>query len=174
MDFQMNEVDITKFENFNSFKERFLSFFPENSFKEGQENNCWEWQGKKRNPKKRFTYGTISWGQGSHYLAHRMAYSIFNGVIKNGLQVLHKCHNTLCVNPAHLVLGNHSDNMTDMLMAERSPNIKLNEEAVKVIKWMLKYEYKKGLCKKLAFFYGVSRSTITSIKKNHHWAWVKV
>jgi hypothetical protein len=44
--------------------------------------------------------------------AHRVSWMIANGDA-NGLGVLHRCDTPACVNPRHLFLGNHSDNMKD-------------------------------------------------------------
>lgn len=74
--------------------------------------DCWLWTGRK-------TYG----GYGSTNLrcrnpvpvmAHRVAWTIASGrVIPRGLCVLHECDNPPCVNPAHLKLGSHQENMHD-------------------------------------------------------------
>ena len=81
-----------------------------NKVKVGSPDECWEWQGSKKGA-----------GYGSFYVnkeekaqrSHRVCWSFFNGPIPNDLHVLHNCHNPLCVNPAHLYLGTHQDNMRD-------------------------------------------------------------
>ena len=52
--------------------------------------------------------------------AHRAAYLAYVGHIPRGLFVLHRCDVKSCVNPEHLFLGTHQDNMTDMANKHRS------------------------------------------------------
>lgn len=45
---------------------------------------------------------------------HRAAWIVTHGPIPDGLQVLHRCDNPPCCNPAHLFLGTQLDNVSDM------------------------------------------------------------
>lgn len=163
------QVDIRTFKFFPQFKRKFLSLFPVNAFKENQKNVCWLWPGYLENT----GYGRITYG-GKRYGVHQMSYLIFHGPIPNGQLVRHTCDNKACVNPRHLILGNHYTNILDMLKRDPHNCIKLNEECVKVIKWMLKYKYKHGLVKKLADLHQVHISTISDIKRKKTWSWVNI
>jgi len=47
-------------------------------------------------------YGHFNGQDGSHLLAHRIAYQLANGPIPEGLTIDHLCRNRACCNPAHL------------------------------------------------------------------------
>ena len=162
------QIDIRNFKSFPSFKARFLSYFPENYQDESMVNFCWNWQGSCRG-----NYGVTCYGQ-KMYSASRMSYITFNGPVQADQLVRHTCDNPRCVNPRHLLLGDDASNAIDAVKRNRQGHQKLNEECVKVIKWMLKYKPAKGLVKKLASLHKVSPATIYDIKAGKTWGWLQI
>src|SRR5215471_9503453 len=58
-------------------------------------------------------YGVIS-HLGKMMLTHRVSFELFHGFIEDNLVVRHMCHQRKCLNPSHLILGSHADNMRDL------------------------------------------------------------
>ena len=69
---------------------------------------CWGWlAGTNKDG-----YGKFKM-RGKTLQAHRLSWVIHNGIIPEGMCVLHHCDNPPCVNPAHLFLGTILDNNRD-------------------------------------------------------------
>lgn len=83
-----------------------------------EHGRCWIWTGAKATKAGRQTYGNVVVTPGKWTKAHRAAWELTHGPT-DGLFVLHRCDTPLCVNPAHLFLGTHADNMQDMLAKGR-------------------------------------------------------
>ena len=79
-------------------------------------SSCWLWQGRLRHG-----YGAV-WDVSGTAGAHRVAWILTHGPIPPGLCVCHRCDNPACVNPAHLFLGTHRDNVRDMVRKGRAVN----------------------------------------------------
>lgn len=107
-------------------------------------------------------------------VAHRISYRHFVGPIPEGLFVLHKCDNRICINPDHLFIGTKADNSRDMVnkgrstKGERNPRAKLMEADVAKIKNLLK----SGLLShhEIASKFGVCRATISMIAIGRLWS----
>lgn len=113
-------------------------------------------------------YGRIRY-KGETKLAHVVSYEIFKGTVPDNLMVMHSCDVRCCINPDHLGIGSHNDNMKDMTSKGRqavmygsdNSNCKLSDDAVDEI--VSRYTLEKISQKTLAAEYGVSQQLISGI-----------
>jgi HNH endonuclease len=133
--------------------------------------DCWPWTGATQ----AFGYGKFVVTKGSSPVgAHRLSYEMEVGSIPEGMQVLHRCDNPACVNPAHLFLGTQADNIRDMRAkgrwkykprnqsGERNPNAILSDAEVKA---MLKDLSDGGRPVSVARKYGIQYRTLWAIRR---------
>jgi hypothetical protein len=139
------------------------------------DTGCWVW---------RASINTNGYGQirfrGRPAQAHRVSWILHHGEIPGDsnvygtLHVLHRCDRPLCVNPAHLFIGNQSDNAMDAVEKERwhhiGPRIgerhgraRLTEEDVRAIRTSLLP------ARELARRYGISPGAVQHILKRRSW-----
>jgi len=130
-------------------------------------DGCWNFTGFKL-PN---GYGRIQ-GFSRPVLAHRFSYELHLGTIPDGLCVCHKCDNRKCVNPDHLFLGTHKENLQDMVDKGRARphgpmpktrnmahwNAKLTPEQINEIR-----SRRNEPRKKLAVEFGISARYASSI-----------
>ncbi len=138
------------------------------------DSGCWVWQ---RSRSVRGGYPALRWA--GIYPGHRVSYTIFVGLIPDGLHVLHRCDNPPCVNPEHLFVGTNADNIADKTAKGRNvgfvagrvgrrgasaPNAKLTDAEVVYIR----ASTERGV--DLARRFGVAQQTICNIRKGRRWA----
>ncbi len=119
----------------------------------------------------RWKRGTI-WFRGRLDMPHRMSYILHTGEIPDGIEVCHSCDNPVCINPDHLFLGTHDDNMKDAVSklrikwGENHGMAILSENSVReIIRRGKRGQSSKGL----AAEFGVSEVTIRRIKNGRGW-----
>jgi hypothetical protein len=132
---------------------------------------CWEWLAATNN----HGYGRFRFPWG-HQLAHRFSYELANGPIPkgngyHGTCVLHRCDNPGCVNPEHLWLGTHADNMADKDNKCRGPHgdrcfhAKLTWDDVENIR----ANSMNLTQRELGELFGVTQATVSDIVCNKTW-----
>lgn len=97
-------------------------------------SGCWVWCAGKHGHGYGMFYTGRKIKKGQAEFAHRVAYEIANGVFDYSLHVLHTCDNTSCVNPTHLRLGTHEENMKDRDSKGRNkPRIIYSQDVIDAI-----------------------------------------
>lgn len=138
-----------------------------------RESGCWEWGGGRDQD----GYGVFRGEAGGvlFHRAHRYSYAIHSGPIPSGVHVCHKCDNPPCVNPDHLFLGANADNQRDKWAKGRGRGgagenhhsaILTRKQVAAILRDARPYT-------ELAADYGVSASTVGSIKQRISWRSVK-
>ncbi len=132
------------------------------------ESGCWLWTGGTRPNSRGIPYPRHWTDDQKSIGAHRFSFELTLGAIPKGMYVCHKCDTPLCVNPDHLFVGTHNDNMLDMVQKKRSftgrgENKKgrskfTNQQAEQIRKM-------QGSQSEIALIFGVNQTTIGRIKR---------
>lgn len=121
--------------------------------------DCHEWTGSVD----RLGYGSVTVAQRSQK-AHRTAWFLTHGEWPN-LHVLHHCDNPSCVNPAHLFLGTHLDNMRDKVAKGRCAG-KLTRQHVADIRALRGVDSQRAIADQ----FGVTPGHVSRIHRGAAWS----
>lgn len=149
-------------------------------------DGCWYWLATKDEN----GYGRC-WFQGKLHKAHRISLFLFRGFDLYSPELgCHHCDNQFCVNPDHLFVGTHKDNVQDCIRKGRfrrkvrslnpvlirnyqerakgmdNPRAKLTEYDVQ---WIRQNIHNPYTTKELAEKYGVHTCTISRIVRGARW-----
>lgn len=130
-------------------------------------SGCWLWTGSvdlRGYGKIGIDYKTVT--------ATHAAHELFIGPVAEGSHVLHTCDTPACVNPQHLYVGTHWDNMADKVRRGRSrkgsehPLVKLTENDIRMIRHRFAAGEHRGV---LANAYNISRGNVYAIAERRTW-----
>jgi len=123
--------------------------------KKGNTYECWVWM----RYKDKNGYGDFQFcymNKKYSFKSHRTSYELINGKIPDGLLVCHKCDNPECVNPNHLFIGTHKDNVDDKFRKGRQAKAETNGKSK--LTWDIVIDIRKTFNKKM---------TISKLAKKH-------
>lgn len=155
---------------------RYVADWMERVDSSGGPDACWLWTGTTNG----VGYGTFRRNNTGQYV-HRLSYERANGSIPDGLYVCHHCDVRACVNPSHLFLGTHTDNMRDMAAkgrhgrrthpethrGGRNPNAVYSAAEVRFVAMWLGAGYSRRV---VADGCRISDATVDRIANGTHWS----
>jgi hypothetical protein len=136
-------------------------------------DECWGWTDSIRNRR----YGRLGIND-KQVNANRVSWVIHFGAIPEGMHVLHHCDNPSCVNPEHLFLGTHQDNMADMKRKGRAishfgenngKSTLSTTEVIEIRKIYDSHKNKYGLTKLMSEVFEIPYGTIQKILRRYTW-----
>lgn len=134
------------------------------------ETGCWIWKCQQKDN----GYGRFYFN-GKYYTAHRFNYALTFGSIPKELFGCHMCDQKSCVNPYHIWMGTHEQNMKDMvnkkrsaiLLGDKNGRAKLTQEKVDDMRKL----NKKGMnYTQLADFFNLGKSQVSRICRGISWS----
>lgn len=144
------------------YDSRILARFWSKVDKVSSGTGCWLWTAATKEGR----YGAFRI-PGKCERSHRVSWEISNGPIPEKMHVLHHCDVTLCVNPSHLFIGTHQDNMIDKTAKKRykvPDNRKYPQRVIDEIAGL------KGQCfqRVVADRFKVSQTFVSAVWRNVH------
>lgn len=134
------------------------------------ETGCWLWIGQRS----KSGYATF-WIFKKNFRVHRLMAWMYLGYDDDGKhEVCHRCNIKLCVNPTHLYIATHAQNMRDAAHDGLIPKRK-GEKAAHAILTELQVKdamaaVRGGMTHRaVAAIYAVDRTTITAIMRGKNW-----
>lgn len=133
-------------------------------------DECWNWTGSQN---QKLWHGQWRNKAGQIELTHRAAWRMFKCEVPEGMCVLHKCDNPICVNPSHLWIGTQSDNCRDMWAKGRArPKTSLGEKhgnSKLKLDQVIDIKTSKLSGVELARKYNVATTTVCDIRRGRSW-----
>jgi hypothetical protein len=129
---------------------------------------CWLW----RRSTMTKGYGQLAF-RGRIVAAHRLSYEAHCGAIPEGAFVLHSCDTRACVNPEHLRIGTHAENMAEMkargrqASGARNAGAKLDADAVDAMRSVSRGNRVSN--RELGLAFGVSPTQAHRIRHGEKW-----
>lgn len=140
----------------------------------GGDDTCWDW--KLGLDKGGYGHGNFEKEKAAHRAMYR---AFYNFDLTPDHIVRHKCDRRICINPSHLEIGTHADNIDDMwkrgrqqdyknaLVGSEHPSAKIDEQTALAIFTIEGYS-----CVDIALKFGVSISIVERIRRGDAWTHV--
>lgn len=140
---------------------------------EVNENGCWVCTSHKPNtwgyPQCRINY--------KFKMISHIMYEKYKSEIPQGMHMLHTCDNPICINPDHLFVGTHQENMKDKVNKNRQSHVgspgmhgTKHPQSILTEEQVLEIRAYTGITdKQIAERYGVSVVNINNIRNRKIW-----